>query len=222
MVGCSVWHPINPVNSAAAITLSITYAPLFDVTARPNGATDDGDCRCLFGLQEFGPDLRIVAFDQKSTIYARQALYKQIFIAPEQEDITGGFALAQVDQDDVAIPDRRLHAVAAHRQQGGVVGAVGVVARRAFAVAHGADWDDAFRAITLTPAEIYGVGDQFGALAPGYVADVVVWDGDPLEVMSSPVAVLIDGEVTPLDSRQSRLRDRYINLPDETPFAYRR
>ncbi|CAN0595607.1 unnamed protein product, partial [Laminaria digitata] len=67
------------------------------------------------------------------------------------------------------------------------------------AVAHGADWDDAFRAITLTPAEIYGVGDQYGALATGYVADLVVWDGDPLEVMSAPTHVFINGETQSLE-----------------------
>ncbi len=90
------------------------------------------------------------------------------------------------------------------------------------AVAHGVAWDDAFRSITLTPAEIYGVGDRYGALASGYAGDVVVWDGDPLEVMSAPTAVLIDGEPTDMESRQTRLRDRYLNITDDTPFAYRR
>lgn len=90
------------------------------------------------------------------------------------------------------------------------------------AVAHGASWEDAFRSITLTPAEVYGVGDRYGALAVGYAGDVVVWDGDPLEVMSAPTAVLIDGEATDMESRQTRLRDRYLNITDDTPFAYRR
>ncbi|WP_417481432.1 amidohydrolase family protein [Maricaulis sp.] len=90
------------------------------------------------------------------------------------------------------------------------------------AVGHGVPWDAAFRAITLTPAEIYGVGDRFGALAAGYTGDVVVWDGDPLEVMSAPVAMLINGEPAALTSRQTQLRDRYMNITDETPFAYRR
>ena len=66
------------------------------------------------------------------------------------------------------------------------------------------------------------MGDRYGALATGYAGDVVVWDGDPLEVMSSPIAVLIDGEPTEMDSRQARLRDRYINITDDTPYAYRR
>lgn len=89
------------------------------------------------------------------------------------------------------------------------------------AVAHGADWADAFRAITLTPAEIYGVGDRFGAIAPGYVGDVVVWNGDPLEVMSAPTSVIIEGEVQSLETRQTRLRDRYAEVVREGAQAYR-
>lgn len=91
----------------------------------------------------------------------------------------------------------------------------------AIAVAHGADWNDAFRAITLTPARLYGVGDQYGALAAGYAGDVVVWDGDPLEVMSAPVAVIIDGEIQSMETRQTRLRDRYAEVVREGAQAYR-
>lgn len=89
------------------------------------------------------------------------------------------------------------------------------------AVANGASWDDAFRAITLTPAEIYGVGDRYGALAEGYAGDVVVWDGDPLEVMSAPVAVVIDGENQSMSSRQSRLAERYAERVPDGQYGYR-
>jgi imidazolonepropionase-like amidohydrolase len=89
------------------------------------------------------------------------------------------------------------------------------------AVAHGAEWSEAFRAITLTPAEIFGVGDQYGALAPGYAGDVVVWNGDPLEVMSAPTHVIIDGEAQSLETRQTRLRDRYAEVVREGGAAYR-
>ncbi|MEQ8405392.1 MAG: amidohydrolase family protein [Oceanicaulis sp.] len=91
----------------------------------------------------------------------------------------------------------------------------------AIAVAHGADWSDAFRAITLTPAQLYGVGDRYGALATGYAGDVVVWDGDPLEVMSAPTRVIIDGEVQSMETRQTRLRDRYAEIVREGGAAYR-
>jgi len=42
-------------------------------------------------------------------------------------------------------------------------------------------WDQALRAVTLSPAEIFGVADRCGSLEPGKVANVVVWSGDPFE-----------------------------------------
>lgn len=77
------------------------------------------------------------------------------------------------------------------------------------AVANGLPWDAAFAAVTRGPADIFGVGDNLGRLERGYAADVVIWDGDPLEVQSAPTAVFIDGREQPLVSRQTRLRDRY-------------
>lgn len=77
------------------------------------------------------------------------------------------------------------------------------------AVANGLPWEAAFAAVTRGPAEVFGVGDRLGRLERGYLADVVIWDGDPLEVMSAPDAVFIEGREQPLVSRQTRLRDRY-------------
>jgi imidazolonepropionase-like amidohydrolase len=76
------------------------------------------------------------------------------------------------------------------------------------AVAYGLPYDEALRAITRSPAEIWGVADH-GSLAPGQVADVVVWSGDPLELLTSVEHVLIAGREIPLTSRQTELRDRY-------------
>lgn len=77
------------------------------------------------------------------------------------------------------------------------------------AVANGLAWEDAFAAVTRGPADIFGVGNQLGRLERNYIADVVIWDGDPLEVQSAPTAVFIAGAEQPLVSRQTRLRDRY-------------
>ncbi|WP_022697723.1 amidohydrolase family protein [Euryhalocaulis caribicus] len=90
------------------------------------------------------------------------------------------------------------------------------------AVANGLSWDAAFAAITREPADIYGLGGRLGALATGQTANLVVWDGDPLEVTTSPTAVFIDGERLPLTSRQTVLRDRYMDIENrDEPFAYR-
>lgn len=87
--------------------------------------------------------------------------------------------------------------------------------------ASGLTWDEAFAAISSAPAEILGVSDRLGSLKAGKAGDVVVWDGDPLELTSAPTHVLIDGVEQPLGNRQDRLRDRY-RTPQEgaLPKAY--
>lgn len=87
--------------------------------------------------------------------------------------------------------------------------------------ASGLSWAQAFAAISSTPAEILGLGDTIGSLRPGRAGDVVIWDGDPLEVSSAPVAMFIDGVEQKLSSHQTRLRERY-RTPTEgsLPKAY--
>ena len=90
------------------------------------------------------------------------------------------------------------------------------------AVANGMDFDEAMRALTTAPAEIFGM-TGLGVLAPGARADVVGWDGDPLDVTSAPSAVFIDGEAQPMESRQTNLRDRYRTIDEsQKPMAYKR
>ena len=88
--------------------------------------------------------------------------------------------------------------------------------------ATGLSWGEALAAITSGPAEAIGMGGDFGSLAPGRRADVVIWSGDPLDPRSAAEAVFIDGVEQPLTNHQSRLRDRYRHLPRrELPEAYR-
>lgn len=87
--------------------------------------------------------------------------------------------------------------------------------------ADGLSWGQAFAAITSVPASISGMGGKAGVLAPGAMGDLVIWDGDPLEVGSMPVRVYIDGIEQPLDSHQSRLRERYRDLDtSDQPKGY--
>jgi imidazolonepropionase-like amidohydrolase len=77
------------------------------------------------------------------------------------------------------------------------------------AVANGLPYVDALAAITRGPATIFGFPGGAGTLAAGADADVVIWDGDPLEPASAPAAVFVGGEDAPLVTRQTMLRDRY-------------
>jgi imidazolonepropionase-like amidohydrolase len=87
----------------------------------------------------------------------------------------------------------------------------------------GVSWGEAMAMLTSAPAETIGLGGQLGSLRAGRRADVVVWSGDPLEMTSNADAVWIDGVRQPLETRQTRLRDRYRDLtPGTLPEAYKR
>jgi len=81
------------------------------------------------------------------------------------------------------------------------------------AVAYGMSWDDALRAITLAPAEIYGVSGSIGSLKPGSEGNVVVWSGDPFEFSTRAEEVFVRGKKIDAPSRQDMLAKRYETLP---------
>jgi cytosine/adenosine deaminase-related metal-dependent hydrolase len=90
------------------------------------------------------------------------------------------------------------------------------------AVANGLPYATALDAITRAPATIWGIGHA-GTLAPGSDADLVIWDGDPLEPASAPVTVFVMGAEASLATRQTALRDRYApsRTHDALPPSYR-
>lgn len=85
----------------------------------------------------------------------------------------------------------------------------------------GLSWDEAFASISARPAAAMGLDGEIGSLRAGRRGDVVVWDGDPLELTTGVEAVWIDGVQQDLTNRQTRLRDRY-RQPQEgaLPHAY--
>jgi len=85
------------------------------------------------------------------------------------------------------------------------------------AVSYGLPWLDGLKAITLNPARIYGLDRTVGTLEAGKDADLVVWSGDPLEVTSFADAVFIRGRAVPMQSRQTELRDRYMQYLKNPP-----
>ena len=83
----------------------------------------------------------------------------------------------------------------------------------ALAVAYGLDADVALRALTINPAEIFGVADRYGSLEPGKVANVVVTTGNPMDVRSVVRHLFIRGTPVPLDDRHTRLYEQFRARP---------
>jgi len=81
------------------------------------------------------------------------------------------------------------------------------------AVSYGMTWDEALRAVTLTPAEIFGVADRIGSLQPGREGNVVVWSGDPFEFTTRVEHVFVRGREYHDKTRQDMLMERYKTLP---------
>jgi imidazolonepropionase-like amidohydrolase len=116
------------------------------------------------------------------------------------------------------VDDNETHKLGYARQYAG-----NLVALTRMPGASGLNWDQAFASITSGPAVAAGVDGDVGSLRPGRVGDVVIWDGDPLELSSAPVAIYVDGVEQPMTSRQLELRNRYMSpVEGELPNAYDR
>jgi len=79
-----------------------------------------------------------------------------------------------------------------------------------FAVAYGMDKVEALKAITITPAEVFGVSDKLGSIEIGKTANLFVCDGDPFETKTQIKQVFIEGWQIPLVSRQTLLYDEFL------------
>jgi len=123
------------------------------------------------------------------------------------------------EEDD---PYDRLLSQPAELAQAGVKFAIGSFdnsfARRlgqnaANASAHGLSYDDALKSVTLYPAQILGLADQVGTLETGKIANVIVTNGDPLELTTDLKYLFIKGQLTSTDNRHKRLFEKYSNRP---------
>jgi imidazolonepropionase-like amidohydrolase len=81
------------------------------------------------------------------------------------------------------------------------------------AVAYGLPYDEALRAITVYPAQIFGLGDQIGTLEAGKIANIIVTNGDPLEVTTEVRYLFIRGQLTSTNNRHKSLYEKYLNRP---------
>ncbi|WP_339705090.1 amidohydrolase family protein [Algoriphagus aquimarinus] len=81
----------------------------------------------------------------------------------------------------------------------------------AFAAAYGMGKEEAWKAVTINPAEIFGVADKYGSVEAGKVANLIVADGDPFETKTNIMYVFIDGYRMPLSNRQIRLYQEFLD-----------
>lgn len=79
--------------------------------------------------------------------------------------------------------------------------------------AFGLPKEEALKSVTIYPAQIWGVADRLGSLETGKQANVIVTDGDPLELRTNVLRVFIAGEEIPMDSRHTLLYQKFANRP---------
>jgi imidazolonepropionase-like amidohydrolase len=81
------------------------------------------------------------------------------------------------------------------------------------AVAHGLPYDEALKAVTIYPAQILGLGSQIGSIEPGKIANIIVTNGDPLEITTDVRYLFIRGQLTSTNNRHKSLYEKYLNRP---------
>jgi len=185
------------------------------------------DIRQVIALSEREPDLRLAILDGREAWRAADALAEAdlpVILYPFT-NLPGSFDSLAATQANAA----RLHeagvriAITTGLSSESTRNARLITQLAGNAVANGLPWEAALAAVTSVPATIFGVDDRYGTLEPGKEADLVVWSGDPFEVMSAPEHVIIQGEEVPLVSRQTKLRDRYLGLdPEDRTYHYKR
>lgn len=80
----------------------------------------------------------------------------------------------------------------------------------AAAVPFGLPKEEAYKAVSLSTAQIFGIANRLGSIEEGKTADLIVSDGNPLEVMTHIDMMFIDGKAVSLDSRQKELYEKYL------------
>lgn len=90
------------------------------------------------------------------------------------------------------------------------------------AVSYGMTWNDALRAVTLTPAEVFGVADRIGSLQAGRDGNVVIWSGDPFEFTTVAEHVYVRGHEYLAPDRQQLLTEKYKKLPPDQNMPMKR
>ena len=191
------------------------------------------DILVMLGLKREVPALRLVLVGASEgwTVARQIAAAKVPVLASALADLPASFEQLAATQSNIGrlraagvtvgigmINDDETRQARLVKQYAGNLVALGKVPGAA-----GLDWGQAFATISSKPAEAMGMGGEFGSLRPGRRGDVVLWDGDPLEIGSAAVRVWIDGVEQPLETRQDKLKQRYFDPKEGAlPKAYQR
>jgi len=81
------------------------------------------------------------------------------------------------------------------------------------AVAHGLPYDEGLKGVTLYPAQMFGLDSQLGTIENGKIANLIVTNGDPLDVTTDVRYLFIKGQLTSTDNKQKDLYEKYKNRP---------
>lgn len=195
------------------------------------GVERASDIRAVLALRSEFPRIKLVLVGVSEGWLAAQdiAAAGVPVIADPIDDLPSSFEQLAATQSNVG----RMVAAGVKVALGGLAGTTGdqprnltqfagnLVALTRVPRASGLTWGQAFAAISSIPAEIAGMGGRAGVLAAGAAGDLVIWDGDPLEVSSAAERVFIDGVEQPRADHQTRLRDRYRDLDEsDQPKGY--
>ncbi len=202
----AAWHGLNTRADISALKSVLSGdMPLFMKADRA------ADIRQVIAFKERHPSINVVLIHAVEAWRVASELADAdipVIIDPEY-NLPGNF-----DQLGATLTN------AARLEQAGVTVAIGMdthnirlaTQHAGNAVASGLSYEAGIASLTRAPAAILGVGDTQGKLQEGYRADVVIWSGDPLEVTEVAEQVIINGNLIDMESRQTRLRDRYVGM----------
>jgi imidazolonepropionase-like amidohydrolase len=174
------------------------------------GVDRASDIEAVLGLAgEFKLKIAILGGAEAWLVADKLAAANVPVVTGALENIPSSFATLGARQENAALLRKAGVRVAIIAGEGESFNVRNVRQHAGNAVAYGLSWDEALRAVTLTPAELLGVDAAIGTLQPGRDANVVVWDGDPFELTTNATHVFVGGRSAKTTSRQDLLTDRY-------------
>ncbi|HKV51609.1 MAG TPA: amidohydrolase family protein [Gemmatimonadaceae bacterium] len=202
---------LSPASLAALVPVLDGKVPLLI------NADEASDIQAAIDLaKEFGIKVIIGGGEEAWEVADHLAAAKIPVLAGAESNIPSSFSTLGARQDNVALLRKAGVQVALIGNGAGDESLFNVRNIRyeaGNAVGYGLSWNDALKAITQAPAEIFGVADKIGTLQAGHEANVVVWDGDPFEFATRAIAVYVRGQKQNDVSRQDLLTKRYETMP---------